>query len=306
MEHLETCFKSIFSQSYSDFKVVLVDNGSLDKSVEYTKNNFPAVEVIPLGYNSGFSKAVNAGIKYCIENHNNTYILLLNNDTELEKNFLEAAITTFDENPDAYSMAVKMVNFHDRKILDDTGNFLTRKSGTAYGRGNGKKDAGQFDKPEYIFGACAGAALYRKEVFEKIGFFDEDFFAYLEDIDFSFRAQLAGLKCYYQPKAVCYHKRGASRISTLKFQVKMNERNMVLLRFKNYPLVMYLRNQPRFFLSRIRRNYLLLRDHGYAVMISAVKGYFIGVFNWPLQIGKRIKIQSKRKVSILYLQSLMR
>jgi GT2 family glycosyltransferase len=304
--HLEICFNSIVNQSYKNYKVIFVDNNSSDNSIQYTENNFPQFEIIRNNHNTGFAKAVNIGIRAAIEKYSSHYILLLNNDIELEPDFLSNAIETFEKVHRADIVAVKMMNYFSRDIIDDTGNFLTKKGGTPYPRGNGQKDRGQFDKPEYIFGACAGAAFYRKEVFEKTGYFDESFFAYLEDIDFSFRSQLAGLKCYYNPKIRCYHKRGGSKISTHRFQVKMNERNVIWLRIKNYPIWLYLYYQPLFFLARIRKFVLLYKNYGFKTLYAAFSGYFLGIVKILFQIPKRIKIQRKRKVTAKYIHNLFR
>lgn len=306
LENLKTCYSSILKQSYSNYKIILIDNNSTDGSVEYTVTGFPMIEIVKFDHNSGFAKAVNTGIEIAVEKYNSSYILLLNNDIELTDNFLKEAIGTFNRVSDADIVASKMMNFYDRSLIDDTGNFITKKGGTAYPRGNGQKDTGQFDTPEYIFGACAGAAFYKAELFEDIGLFDEDFFAYLEDIDLSFRAQLAGLKCFYEPSCVCYHKRGGSKISTFKFQMKMNERNGVWLRYKNYPLFLYLVSQPLFVISRLLRLYKLIKFQGFGVFLAALTGYFLGLAGIFRQISKRYRIQKNRSVSNKYIWDLLR
>lgn len=305
-EHLKSCLPSIAFQNSHTFKVIVVDNGSTDGSAEFVKDNYPEAEIIMFDTNTGFAAAVNAGIVKAMEEFDPKYILLLNNDIELEQGFLSTAINTFEEIPECDIIAVKMMNFFKRNIIDDTGNFITKKGGTSYPRGNGQEDSGQFDKPEFIFGACAGAAFYRKGVFEKIGLFDETFFAYLEDIDLAFRAQLAGLKCYYQPKAVCYHKRGGSTISTFKFQMKLNERNAVWLRIKNYPLILYISYQPLFFLSRLRRLFFIWKNNGFSCFFAALTGYFEGIIKAPAILPKRFSIQKNRKVTVKYILSLFR
>jgi GT2 family glycosyltransferase len=284
----------------------MVDNNSSDASVKYTEDNFPHVEIIKNEQNTGFAKAVNIGIKKAFDKYNSSYILLLNNDIELEPHFLKTSLDTFAEIPEADFLAAKMMNFFSRDVIDDTGNFITKKGGTPYPRGNGQKDSGQFDNSEFIFGACAGAAFYKKEIFEKIGLFDEDFFAYLEDIDLSFRAQLAGFKCFYNPKIVCYHKRGGSSVSTLQFQVKMNERNVIWLRVKNYPFFLYFCYQPFFFLSRFKRFFMLFKNHGYKILFAAMYGYYAGLLRTLLQIPKRFKVQKSRIVSSKYIFNLFR
>ncbi|MBE2226630.1 MAG: glycosyltransferase family 2 protein [Ignavibacteria bacterium] len=314
LQHLEYCIPSIYEQKKGlngeaisiDYDIIVADNGSTDASIDLLENNYPQVKIIKFNNNTGFAPAVNAGIRYSMEHFPGNIILLLNNDIELKEDFLAQAVKTFYQYPDCGIAAVKMMNFKERNKFDDTGNFITKKGGTSYPRGNGVIDTGQFDKSEYIFGACAGAAFYKENVFRTIGMFDEEFFAYLEDIDVSFRAQLAGIKCVYQPKAVCYHKRGGSTISTFKFQMKMNERNILWVRIKNYPLLLYIVYQPLFFASRMRRFYLIWRYNGFECLVSAISGYLEGILKILSFIPKRIRIQKKKAVGTKYIFSLFR
>jgi GT2 family glycosyltransferase len=304
LEHLKTCYTSLKKQSYTDFIVILCDNGSKDGSVSYTKEQFPKAVVIEIGYNSGFAKAVNEGIKYSLKNSAG-YIFLLNNDIELSPDFLQTAVETFSANPEASILAVKMLNYFNRDIIDDCGDFIKAGGGSPLARGHGEKDRGQYDKQEYIFGACAGSAFYKPEIFSNIGFFDETFFAYYEDIDFSFRAQLAGYKCLYQPKSVCYHKRGGtSSIATHGFQTEMCERNLVLMRVKDYPLSVYLLYQPLFFLARVKRYYSFLRYHSFMIFLRALRGYFRGIGLLITKIPARFRVQKHMKVTTSYIKSL--
>lgn len=304
LEHLKTCYDSVRQQSFKEYNIVLVDNNSGDGSVNYTKEVFPDSVILELDKNYGFARAVNEGINFSLAVSTCKYILLLNNDIELDPEFLRKGIETFEKIPEASIIAVKMLNFFDRSIIDDCGDFIKGKGGSPAARGHGEKDEGQYDKEEFIFGACAGAAFYKKEIFRKIGIFDKDFFAYYEDIDFSFRALLAGYKCFYQPKTVCYHKRGGtSSVATHGFQTEMCERNLVLMRIKNYPLFIYILYQPLFFAARLKRYYLFIRDHSFEIFIKAAAGYLRGLGLILHQIPKRLKIQRERNVSISYIKS---
>jgi GT2 family glycosyltransferase len=305
LEHLKTCYPSLLKQTYKDWNLVLVDNGSSDDSVNYTKSFFTSSHTIQLNKNTGFAKAVNEGIKYSLNNTSIDYILLLNNDIELEPDFLQQSIDTFKLKPDVSTVAVKMMNYFNRDIIDDAGDFIKANGGSPLARGHGQKDTGQYNKSEYIFGACAGAAFYRKNIFEKTGLFDEDFFAYYEDIDFSFRLQLMGFKCFYQPNAVCYHKRGGtSSVATHGFQTEMCERNLILMRYKNYPFSILILYQPLFFAARLKRYYSFLRFHSFKIFLRAVKGYLRGSALLIFQIPKRFRIQKKKKVTASYIKSL--
>lgn len=306
-EHLVSCIESLKRQTYRDFSVALVDNGSSDDSVQYTREQFPEGNVIEMGFNSGFARAVNEGIKYSVKNLKSDLILLLNNDIELDPDFFEIIHNTISLHPDVSSVAVKMLNYYNRDIIDDCGDFIKAGGGSPLARGNGEKDTGQYDKEEYIFGACAGAAVFKSDVFERAGFFDEKFFAYYEDIDFSFRLQLLGYKCFYQPKAVCYHKRGGtSSIATHGFQTEMCERNLVLMRLKNYPLSIYLLYQPLFFVARVMRYYGFIKYHSFSIFLRALKGYLRGSFLLITKLPERFRIQKNRIVSAAYIRSMFR
>ncbi len=305
LEHLKTCFESINLQSYREYKIILVDNNSTDESVKFTKETFPDSTVINLDKNYGFAKAVNEGIHLSLAASKCHYILLLNNDIELTPDFMETAVKTFQKTPEAAIVAVKMLNYFRRDEIDDCGDFIKGKGGSPMARGHGEKDTGQYDKEEFIFGACAGAAFYRKEIFNSTGLFDEDFFAYYEDIDFSFRAQLSGYKCFYQPKAVCYHKRGGtSSVATHGFQTEMCEKNLVIMRFKNYPLLLYILYQPLFFTARIKRYYIFIRFHSFNIFLRALKGYIRGVFLIWTKLAARRKIQNLKYADTHYIKSL--
>ena len=298
VEHLKTCYPSLFAQSFQDFKVILVDNGSTDESVIYTQNSFPQIHIIRLGHNTGFAKAVNEGIKLSLQDSKIKFILLLNNDIELDHEFLQAGIDTFVNNNEASFIATKMLNYYERDKIDDCGDSIRAFGRIPFARGYGEKDVGLYDKGEFIFGASAGAGFYRKEIFEKAGLFDETFFAYYEDIDLSFRAQLLGFKCYYQPKAVCYHKRGGTTsVATHGFQTEQCERNLLLMRIKNYPLSLYIFFQPVFFIGRIVRYYRFLRDHSLSIFLHALKGYLRGTLLLIFQLPKRFRIQRNKVVS---------
>ena len=304
VNELETLFKSLSRQTYSDIKVILVDNGSSDKSVEFTEIYFPQFKVIKLDRNYGFSKAVNTGIEFSLKEINPEFILLLNNDIEIENDFIEKGIKTFSEIQDAGFLAVKMLNFFERDKIDDAGDFIKSNGGSPVVRGRGEKDEGQYDRPEYVFGACAGAAFYRKELFLKEGMFDEDFFAYLEDVDLSFRFQLAGYKCYYNPEIICYHKRGETTKKFSGWETYYSEKNLVSLRLKNYPFSIYLKYSPLFFLSRVRRFSKFLLRYPKGVFKSAVTGYIKGISEIPSALKKRKKIQRNKKVSAEYIESM--
>ncbi len=188
--------------------------------------------MVPLGENLGIAAAFNAGI----EASTAEYVVLLNNDTEQDPGWLEALVRAAEDHPEAGFFASKLVDFHDRTMLDGAGDAM-RLSGLPYRLGHGERDGGRFDTPCYVFGACAAAALYRRDMLDEVGLFDEDFVSYCEDGDLSFRAQLAGYRCFYVPDAVVYHMGSAStggkRSPTA---TRLGTRNSFSLLVKNLPL----------------------------------------------------------------------
>ena len=304
LENVIGVLKSLNNQTTKDYRIIIVDNCSTDGTVEYVKKEHKDVILIENTSNEGFSKAVNSGILSSTNANISDIILLLNNDIELEPDFIKKGVNTFKEVSDADFIAVKMMNYFKRDVIDDTGDFIRRSGGTPMARGHGEKDNGQYDEAGFVFGACAGAAFYKSKLFKDVGVFDEDFFAYLEDVDLSFRLQIYGYKCYYNPKIICYHKR---RETTNKFEgweTYYSERNLISLRLKNYPFSLYIKYSPLFFLARINRYIKFLFIYPKGTFKYAVKGYFSGVMQIPKIIGKRKIIQSNRKAGSKYLENL--
>jgi hypothetical protein len=302
-EHLKLCFDSLLNQQINnakyvlstDFRILLVDNGSVDNTVDFVGSFYPDVEIIKLDKNYGFAKAVNEGIKLSLSDNRVTHVLLLNNDIECKEDFLEKMVNGFIYD-DVGSVACKMLNFYDRTKIDDVGDFI-KLIGSPYARGHSETDNGQYDKPENIFGACAGASIYKREVFEKVGLFDEDFFAYFEDVDFSLRLQMFGYKCFYNPEAVCYHKRGSTTGHITGFQTMLCEQNLITLRVKNYPLFTFLILQPLFAAARVKRYLIFLFSKQPGLFVKALYGYFKGLKQLPKSIKKRRFLFSKINLS---------
>ena len=237
MAYLEGVLSSLEQQAFQNFETILVDNGSSDGSVAFVMGNFPWVHIVELPDNFGFSRAVNEGI-YASRT---PYVLLLNNDTEVDKNFVGEMLAAIKRHKKAFSCSARMICYHDRDKLDDAGNYYSAL-GWAYARGKGK-DIHSFEKEGRIFASCAGAAIYRKKVFEKIGYFDEEHFAYLEDIDVGYRARIEGYYNEYCPKALVYHIGSATSGSRYnEFKVRLAARNSIYLNYKNMPAVQLVLN----------------------------------------------------------------
>ena len=296
---LDLCLTSLRKQSFKDFETVLVDNGSADDSVTLVGRNFPEVRVLPLGENKGFSAAVNAGIRVSEAE----YVALLNNDTEVDPGWLEALVRAAESQPEAGLFASKLVNFYDRRLLDGAGDAL-RRSGLPYRLGHKELDRGQFDKPAFVFGACAAAALYRRALFEEIGLFDEDFFSNCEDADLSFRAQLFGYRCRYVPGSVVYHmvsaSTGGKRSTT---NTRLGTQNSVNLLVKNLPAVLVWRLLPPLLAGQLLR----LVISSFSGVLRAYLDGLVGAWRLlPRMLKKRKEIQNRRKVSDNYVRQLLR
>jgi GT2 family glycosyltransferase len=297
---LDLCLTSLRRQSFEDFETVLVDNGSTDASVDFTERNFPEVRVIPLDDNRGFSAAVNAGI----QTSEAEYVALLNNDTEPDPGWLEALVRTAGSHPEAGLFASKLVDFHDRRLLDGAGDAL-RRSGLPYRIGHQELDHGQFEREAFVFGACAAAALYRRALFEEIGPFDEDFFAYCEDGDVSFRAQLAGYRCLYVPHAIVYHvgsaSTGGKRSPTA---TRLGTQNGVNLLVKNLPATLVWRSLPSLLAGQLARVAITSFS---STGLRAHLGGLAGAWRLlPRMLEKRKDIQNRRRVSDDYIRRLLR
>ena len=228
---MEACLSSLEKQTYHAYKILVVDNASSDGSIEFMQKNYPDIELIALDQNYGFSKAVNVGIL-----HSTTpYVLLLNNDTTVDPHFLEEMVAAIRTSPRNFSVSSKMIQMYHPELIDSAGDLYT-VLGWAICRGTGRP-VSNYTVSDRIFSACAGAAIYRRAVFKKIGYFDEAHFAYLEDVDIGYRARIYGYHNTYCPDAVVYHVgSGTSGSKYNSFKVKMTGRNNIYLNYKNMPL----------------------------------------------------------------------
>lgn len=255
LSFMEPCFESLKEQTVRDFKVLVVDNGSTDGSVEWLKEH--RVPSIFLKENTGFSGAVNTGIRAA----DTPYMLLLNNDTRVEPGFVAAMERAMDQSPKIFSVSSRMIQMYHPELLDDAGDMYSIL-GWAYQRGVGRS-VNLYQKSCRVFSACAGAAIYRRAVFDEIGLFDELHFAYLEDIDVGWRAKLYGYDNVYCPDAAVYHVgSGTSGSRYNSFKVRLAARNCIYLNYKNMPGWQILLNAP-FLLAGIFVKYLFFVKNGF-------------------------------------------
>jgi GT2 family glycosyltransferase len=295
---LSTCLGSLREQSFKDFEVIVVDDNSTDGSVAFLRRNFPEVRVLPLEENKGFSAAVNAGIRAS----HAEYVALLNNDTELDPKWLHALLEAAKAHPEAGLFASKMVDFYDRRRLDGAGDAL-RRSGLPLRLGHGELDHGQYDETTFVFGACAGAALYRRDMLDDVGLFDEDFFANCEDGDLSFRAQLAGYRCLYVPESVIYHMGSATFGKRSPTAVRLGTRNSLCLLVKNLPTPLVLGFLPFVAVGQLSR---LIVTASTSTLGAHLEGLSGALRLLPLMLKKRREIQKRRQVPVEYIRGLLK
>ncbi|MCW5202914.1 glycosyltransferase family 2 protein [Desulfobulbus sp. US4] len=240
LRFLPACLTSIEQQDFIFLQITVVDNGSHDDSLEYLRENHPQVRIIALPENRGFSAAVNQGILSSTA----PFVFLLNNDTELDSACLSHLMQVAEEQKEFDFFSPKMLSFHDRIILDGAGDGYLR-GGAGYRLGTMELDGPAYNQAGLIFGACAGAVLYRRSLFDQIGLFDEDFFAYLEDVDLNLRINHSGKRGYYVPTAKVYHIGSASSGSKINpFTIRLSTRNSFYVLLKNYPTRLFFRFLP--------------------------------------------------------------
>lgn len=296
-DFLDVCLSSLARQVFSNFEVILVDNGSTDDSLVLAREKLPGIIVFEFSENKGFSCAVNKGISLA----SGEYIFLLNNDTQLKDDCLGNINNFLDNNPGVSVVAVKMIFFDNRRMINGAGDNFSIY-GLAYQRGRGETDQGQYEKVEPVFGACAGAAAYRRQIFSDIGFFDESFFAYLEDVDFSFRAQMNGYKCYYLPSAVVYHLDGGTSKKNYNLSRFLVLRNALYVVFKNFPLPLLLILSPFLFLGQVRNIFIGIKHRCPGLIFRVYLDFFR---HCPFLWHSRLLVQRRRSVSVKYLFSIL-
>ena len=240
MKFLPACMESLKNQDYKDFEILMIDNASADESVSWMEEHYPEVPLVKNETNLGFSGAVNQGIELA----KTPYVILLNNDVEVDPGYVGAMVRAMESDPKIFSVSAKMIRFYERELMDDAGDLMNL-IGWAFQRGIAR-DVKLYEKDMVpVFSACAGAAIYRKEVFDRIGTFDLMHFAYLEDLDVGYRARLYGYKNVYCSKAIVYHVGSGTSADGNKysdFKVKTAARNSIYVLYKNMPLLQRLFN----------------------------------------------------------------
>jgi len=269
IKFMADCLDALMKQTQEDVEVIVVDNCSKDGSAELVESSYPWAKLVRLEENFGFSRAVNEGIRLAEA----PYVILLNNDTEVHMDFAAELLKGIRKSDDIFSASSKMISFHDRERMDDGGDLYCAL-GWAFARGK-DKSISQYERECDIFAACAGAAIYRKSIFDEIGYFDEDHFAYLEDIDIGYRAKIFGYRNVYIPTAVVYHVgSGSSGSRHNEFKISLASRNSIYLVYKNMPLLQIILNLPFLIIGfAIKTAFFIMKGFGKEYVAGLVKGF---------------------------------
>lgn len=302
LEDTKKSLASLFSQSYTDYTIILVENGSTEagtsKGIEALKRQYPDLVVLENEQNTGFAGGVNTGIRYALKREYE-FVALFNNDAVADKNWLKELVQS--QKQQSSGITTGLLLHADGTTIDSTGDWCSIW-GLPFPRDRNKpaKDA---SASGFVFSGSGGASFYSTVMLREIGLFDEGFFAYYEDTDISFRAQMHGWKVYYTDKAVAYHEQGASSSKIPGFTVRQTFKNLPLFVAKNIPTSLLWKVLPRFWLA-----YILMA--GNAIKNGngehAIKGYFEHlVLFWRTSLWQRFEIQRAKKVDDSYIQSIL-
>jgi GT2 family glycosyltransferase len=294
------CVESLLNNDHSA-KILVVDNGSNKKdlrTLEAFLDKQKNTVFIKNKQNLGFAGGVNTGLRYAI-NNNYTYVALINNDAMVDTNWVNQLMKSAEQKKVAITTGLLLNT--DGSRIDSTSEQYSLW-GMPFARGRGKK-AEKAPKSGYVFGATGGATLYKTSLFEEIGLFDESFFAYYEDVDISFRAQLAGHKVYYNNKAIAYHQQGASSKKIPGFTVYQTFKNVPLLYIKNVPMKLLFSVGIRLWLTYVMMFVnAVKKGSGW----HALEGWFASIwYFWTSALWKRFTIQNNAVVSADYIRSII-
>jgi GT2 family glycosyltransferase len=304
LAHLPDCLDSLAAQTFRDFEVVLVDNGSEDGSVPFVTEQYPWVKVVPLPENTGFASGNNCGF----EHSGGKYIVTLNNDTRVETDWLEILVKTADANPRAGMVGCRICSFADPDIIDSIGMGIC-PDGMSRGMLRNKhwSKINMPDIAEILFpSACA--ALYKREMIDEIGFFDDDFFAYAEDSDLGLRGRVSGWGAILATQAIVYHKYSQTSGILSPFKVYLVERNHYWVVVKNFPFV-YCLTLPIYSAWRyVEQARAVLAGSGTGIEFSTscsrtelikalLKAVFDSIKGAPKMLRKRRKLMKNRRLS---------
>lgn len=272
IKYIEDCLDSLKKQTFGEFDILVIDNASEDGSDTVVTEKFPEVKLVKLSQNFGFSRAVNEGL---LRTKDSEFVVLLNADTKAEPGFIKGLYDAIIKDDKIFSVSSKMLQMNAPSKYDGTGDLYCCL-GWAYALGK-DHNIGRYEKEHSVFSACAGAAIYRRALFEEIGYFDELHFAYLEDVDIGYRARIMGYKNRYTPEAVVYHAGSGTTGSRYNpFKVRIAARNSWYVIFKNMPLFQLIINLPFILVGFfIKALFFIMKGYGREYLSGMKRGYLM-------------------------------
>jgi GT2 family glycosyltransferase len=295
---LPTCLNSLREQTHPESEIIVVDNASADGTVSLIKDHYPEVRLVALDTNRGFTGAVNAGIAQST----GQLVTLINQDVEAHPQWLEALAAASLAHPTAGAFASKILLFDQRDRFHSAGDCY-RRDGIPVNRGVWERDEGQFDEQTDVFAACGGAATYRKSMLDQVGWLDERFFMYCEDVDLAWRHQLAGFPAVFVPNSIAFHRLSASGGGITASYY--SGRNTIYVIVKNMPGPLLRRYLPAIVAAQRGVASEALRSWRGEAARARLRGQLAGLLTWPRMVPSRGAIQAKRRVSLAYLESLL-
>jgi len=291
---LERCLRSLREQRFQDFRIIVVDDASTDGTVERLHAQWPVVQVLALTENVGLATAVDLALQAS----DAELIALLNNDTDPDPEWLGQLVAAIDRHPEAGAVTSKLKLFDRRTHIHSAGDTYAR-SGRPGNRGVWQEDVGQFDQEEEVFGACAGAALYRRTALNAVAevdgdVLDRDFFMYCEDVDLSWRLRLLGYSIVYAPQAIVYHELSATGGGPLASYYVA--RNTIAVIVKDVPSALLRKNAFRIFAEQVRLLIGTLPHLREPAARARIRGTFAAVALLPKMLAKRRRIQQRSRV----------
>ncbi len=281
IQYLGDCLDSLKQQTM-EADIIVVDNASTDGSADIV-SNYKDVKLIALSDNFGFCRAVNEGIAVT----KTKYLILLNNDTKATPTFVEELYKVIDAHPDTFSVASKMIQMNAPDKIDSAGDLYCAL-GWAFSLGKDMKKT-RYERESVIFSACGGAAIYRKEYLDQVGYFDELHFSYLEDVDVGYRARIMGYVNRYAPKAVVYHAGSGTTGSRYNpFKVRLAARNSWYVIYKNMPALQIIINLPFFLIGfGVKALFFIFKGYGREYLSGMKRGYLMCVAGRKYPFDKR-------------------
>jgi GT2 family glycosyltransferase len=293
-DFLPLCLDSLHRQTYPYLEVIVADNGSTDGSLALLARDYPEVKVLALAENRGYAGGVNAGFRAAA----GQILVAFNNDAEADRRWIEELVAALDRHPEA-GMVTSRVRLFDRRDHLHTAGDYYRLDGIPGNRGVWQPDGPDYDEERWVFGAAGVAAAYRRAMLDEIGLLDESFVSYLEDIDLSWRAQLAGYRCIYAPRAVVYHMVSATGGGvTASFFVG---RNTIFVIVKDYPTLLLRCYWPSVLRAQFRIAWEALRAWRGAAARARLRGQLAAILHLPRLLCQRRAVQRTRRVTDDYL-----